>query len=133
MKRPYEGIIFMKPSLSEAELGAVLNKIKNIITEMKGVVTEEKAPEKKKLPYIMRKQREAFYYFIKFDIESMSVEELRGRVKILEEIIKLTFATAVPQKAPPPAAPKPDKPAGEVTVTESGGPEAAPDEEEKKV
>ncbi len=124
MIRPYEGIIFMKPSLSDAELAAVTGKIKNIVADLKGKITDEKAPEKKKLPYIVRKQHEGFYYFMRFDMESTSVADLKNRVKIIEEIIRLTVATAVPVKAPAPAAAKPEKPEEETVVTETAGPEA---------
>jgi len=121
MNRPYEGIVFFKPSLSDAELNAVIGKIKALIADMKGIVKEEKAPEKKKLPYIVRKNREGYYYFIKFEIESTAVSELRNRMKILEEIIKLTVATAVPPPKPAPVAPpKKEKPA------EAGAQAAAP-------
>lgn len=106
MKRPYEGIIFMKPSLSDAELNTVLGKIKGIITEMKGEIKEEKAPEKKKLPYIVRKNKEGYYYFIKFEIESTSVPDLRHRLKIIEDVIKLTIASAVPPPKPVVIAPR---------------------------
>jgi len=120
MNRPYEGIVFLKPTLSDAELNAVLGKIKGLIADMKGVIKEEKAPEKKKLPYIVRKNKEGYYYFVKFEIESTAVSELRGRMKILEEIIKLTIATAVPPPKPVPVAPPKAKP------VEAGAPQAAP-------
>ncbi|HRU39489.1 MAG TPA: 30S ribosomal protein S6 [Candidatus Goldiibacteriota bacterium] len=110
MKRPYEGIIFLKPSLSDAEIAAVIGKIKAILSDMKAEIIEEKTPEKKRLPYIVRKNREGFYYFLKFEVESASVTEIRHRIKILEEIIKLTIASAVPKpKEPVPATAKNEK------------------------
>ena len=111
MNRPYEGIIFMKPSLSEAELNTAMGKIKNIIADMKGVIKEEKAPEKKKLPYIVRKNKEGYYYFVKFEIESTSITDLRNRIKIIEDIIKLTIATAVPPPKPVVVVPRKPRPA----------------------
>jgi ribosomal protein S6 len=113
MNRPYEGIIFMKPTLSEAEIATVITKIKNIAADLKGAITEEKAPEKKKLPYAMHKCKEGFYYFFRFNMESTSIAEMKSRVKIIEDIIRVTVSTAVPQKAPAPAEPKVEKPAAE--------------------
>jgi len=121
MIRPYEGIVFLKPSLSDAELNAVIGKIKALIADMKGVIKEEKAPEKKRMPYIVRKNREGYYYFVKFEIESTSVSDLRSRMKILEEVIKLTIATAVPPPKPVPVAPPKAKPA-----EAAAAPQAAP-------
>lgn len=131
MNRPYEGIVFFKPSLSEAELNTVIGKIKNLVADMKGVIKEEKAPEKKKLPYIVRKNREGFYYFFKFEMESTAVAELRGRTKILEEIIKLTIASAVPPPKPIPAAPKKEKPAEAVPAPAPAPQEPAADSGEQ--
>lgn len=120
MNRPYEGIIFMKPTLSEAEINTVITKIKNIIADLKGSVTDEKAPEKKKLPYAMHKQKEGFYYFFRFGMESTSIAELKSRVKIIEDIIRVTVATAVPQKAAAPAEPKVEKPAAAEAAAPAG-------------
>lgn len=108
MIRPYEGIIFLKPSLSEAEMKTVIAKIKNIIADIKGTITEEKAPEKKKLPYAMGKNLEGFYYFTKFDMESTSIAGLKSRVNLIEEVIRCTISSAVPP--PKPAAPVEAKP-----------------------
>lgn len=115
MNRPYEGIVFMKPTLSEAEISTVITKIKNITADLKGAVTEEKAPEKKKLPYLMQKNHEGFYYFFRFNMESTSIAEMKARVKIIEDIIRVTVSTAVPvpQKPAAPAEPKVEKPAEE--------------------
>lgn len=136
MNRPYEGIVFMKPSLSDAELNTVLGKIRNIITEMKGVIKEEKTPEKKKLPYIVRKNREGYYFFVKFEAESTIIAELRHRLKIIEEIIKLTVASAVPPPRPVVVAPKKDKPAeagaAAPAPASAPAPEAAAGSEEAK-
>jgi small subunit ribosomal protein S6 len=132
MIRPYEGIIFMKPSLSDAELNTCLGKIKNIIADMKGVIKEEKTPEKKKLPYIVRKNREGFYYFVKFEIESTVTDDLRKRLKIIEEVIKLTIAAAVPPPKPAPVEKKKEKPADAAAPAAPAAPEAPAGGEEAK-
>jgi len=53
MRKPYDCIIFLKPTLSEAEQDAIINKVKTYIAEGKGDI-RGKRPEKRRLPFIVK-------------------------------------------------------------------------------
>ena len=94
MKRTYDGIIFLKPTLSEAEVTACVNKIKNLIAEAKGEIVEEKQPGKKRLPFKVKKTREAFHVFMKFSLDASKANEVNAKVRLIEDINRFTLALA---------------------------------------
>ena len=92
MRKPYDCIIFLKPTLSEAEQDAVINKIKTYIAEGKGEITEERRPEKRRLPFIVKKSHEAFRLYMKFSADSLKVNEIKDRIRLIEGINRFTIA-----------------------------------------
>jgi ribosomal protein S6 len=92
MRKTYDCIIFLKPTLSEAEQDAVINKIKTYIAEGKGDITEERRPEKRRLPFIVKKSREAFRLYMKFSADSLKVNEIKDRIRLIEGINRFTIA-----------------------------------------
>ncbi|MCE5299600.1 MAG: 30S ribosomal protein S6 [Spirochaetia bacterium] len=101
MRKSYDCIIFLRPTLSETEMTAVINKIKNYLAEGKGEIIEEKKAEKKRLPFNIKKSREAFNLFMKFTMDSLKVNEFRERVKLIEEVNRITVANlSVTERVP---------------------------------
>ena len=94
MVKMYEAIIFLKPTLSEAETMAVTTKIKTYISEGKGELLEEKKPEKKRLPFIVKKTREGFHCYFKFSADSAVINTIKDRIRLIEGINRLTVANA---------------------------------------
>ena len=92
MRKPYDCIIFLKPTLSEAEQDAIINKVKTYIAEGKGDITEEKRPEKRRLPFIVNKSHEAFRLYMKFTADSLKVNEIKDRIRLIEGINRFTIA-----------------------------------------
>jgi len=114
MAKNYEAVIFMKPTLSEAEIAATVAKAKKAVDDMKGAFIEEKAPEKKKLPYVMKKFRDGFQYFIKFSAEPSAIVAIRDRFKHTEEIIRsmISCEVVIPVVKEEPRKPRAPKPEG---------------------
>lgn len=94
MVKMYEAIIFLKPTLSEAEVAAVITKIKTYISEGKGELLDEKKAEKKRLPFIVKKTRDAFHCYFKFNADSVVVNTIKDRIRLIEGINRLTVANA---------------------------------------
>jgi len=94
MKRMYDGIIFLKPTLSEAEANICINKIKALIADVKGEIVEERQPNKKRLPFVVKKSHEAFYVFMKFGLDASKANELNAKVRLIEDINRFTLAQA---------------------------------------
>ncbi|MEI7640012.1 MAG: 30S ribosomal protein S6 [bacterium] len=101
MEKMYEAVIFIKPTLSEEELIAVLAKVKNFIIENKGVIVEEKVPEKKRLVFEVKKFNDAYYYFMKFTFEPSLVNEYGKRLRMIEEVIRQSVVLFVAPKIKP--------------------------------
>jgi small subunit ribosomal protein S6 len=90
----YDGIIFLKPTLSEAEVNTCINKIKNLIAEAKGEIVEERQPNKKRLPFKVKKTREAYHVFMKFGLDASKANELNAKIRLIEDINRFTLALA---------------------------------------
>jgi ribosomal protein S6 len=76
----------------------IILKIKNILVDLKGNFIEEKQPEKVKLPYKMKKNKDGFYYYMKFDLSPDVVANFRDRIKLIEGIIRITISLIVVRK-----------------------------------
>ncbi|MCX8092616.1 MAG: 30S ribosomal protein S6 [Candidatus Goldbacteria bacterium] len=98
MNRQYEAIIFINPSVSQEEMNTIISKIKNILSDLKGNFIEEKQPEKVKLPYKMKKCKDGFYYYIKFEMSPDLVANFRDRIKLIEGIIRIMISLIVIKK-----------------------------------
>ena len=127
MQKMYEGIIFIRPVLSEEEINKVVEKIKSYITESKGDILEEKPAEKRNLPYEIKKFNDGYHYYVRFTLEAASVASLSEKLRLTEEIIRYMISLAVEgpkeekpeEEAAPPAEPEAGE-AGEKAETAEG-------------
>ena len=92
MERLYEGVIFIKPTLSEQEIGAVTDKIKNTVSDLKGAFISESPAEKKNAPYEMGKFKDVYYYYIRFNMDPSNIDEFKSRLKHTEEVVRYMIA-----------------------------------------
>jgi len=95
MIKQYESIIFINPSLTQEELNTIISKVKNILADLKGNFIEEKQPEKVKLPYKMKKFKDGFYYYIKFEMGTDVIANFRDRIRLIEGIIRITISLII--------------------------------------
>jgi ribosomal protein S6 len=127
--KTYEVVTFLKPTLSEEEIKATIAKVKKSIAESNGEFLEEKAPEKKKLTYFMKKYKDGFQYYAKFKMEEKSVNDCKGKLRVIEEIIRFMISNEVILKFKKPKVRKPKKETTATTTTPTDRP-AAPRREE---
>ena len=84
----YELALVVSAKIEDDARTATVEKAKEYITRAGGTVTEVEEWGKKKLAYDVQKMSEAFYYFIQFDGDSTTPNELESRVRIMEPVIR---------------------------------------------
>ncbi len=84
----YELAVVLSAKLEDDERAAAIEKIKAYIVRFGGTVTNVDEWGKKKLSYEIQKMKEAFYYFIQFEGNSDTPNELENRVRIMEPVIR---------------------------------------------
>lgn len=84
----YELAVVLSAKLEEDERAAAIEKIQGYITRFGGTVTNIDEWGKKKLAYEIQKMKEAFYYFIQFDGNPDTPNELESHVRIMEPVIR---------------------------------------------
>ena len=84
----YELAVVLNVKLEDEERAAAIEKITNYITRFGGTVTNIDEWGKKRLAYEIQKVKEGFYYFIQFDGDSTTPNELESRVRIMEPVIR---------------------------------------------
>lgn len=84
----YELAVVLNVKLEDEERAAAIEKITNYITRFGGTVTNIDEWGKKRLAYEIQKMKEGFYYFIQFDGDSTTPNELESRIRIMESVIR---------------------------------------------
>ena len=84
----YELAVVLSMKLEDEERAAAIEKITNYITRFGGTVTNIDEWGKKRLAYEIQKMKEGFYYFIQFDGDSTTPNELESRIRIMEPVIR---------------------------------------------
>ena len=86
--KAYEVLYIVKPTLDDEAREAVLDSIKNIITEAKGEVGEIDVWGSRKLAYPIEKFRDGVYTLVHFKADVEFPKELDRRLKISEDVIR---------------------------------------------
>lgn len=86
--RAYETFFILKSSLSDDEVTAIVDKIKGVIAEEGGEVVAVDNWGKKKLAYVVQKERKGIYIVIHFKGPGKSIFEIERNYRITEAIIK---------------------------------------------
>lgn len=84
----YELAVVLSAKIEDEERNAALEKVKEYIARFGGTVTGVDDWGKKKLAYEIRKMKEAYYYFIKFEAESTCPAEVESHIRIMEPVIR---------------------------------------------
>lgn len=84
----YELAVVLSAKLEDEERAAAIEKIKEYITRFGGTVTNIDEWGKKRLAYEIQKMKEGFYYFLQFDGNSETPNELEARIRIMEPVIR---------------------------------------------
>lgn len=86
--RTYELVLIFHPELDENALNDALEKVKGWIMASNGTVTKVDNWGKKRLAYIIRKQREGQYFLLTIDIAPAFTSELDRNLRFHEPVIR---------------------------------------------
>ena len=84
----YELALVVSAKIEDDARTATVEKAKEYITRVGGVVTEVEEWGKKKLAYEIQKQSEGFYYFIQFEAESNVPASVEQDVRIMDTVLR---------------------------------------------
>jgi small subunit ribosomal protein S6 len=92
--RKYELVCIFHPDLDEAAMTAAVEKIKGWITEFGGTVDKMDLWGRRKLAYIIRKQKEGQYVLFNVTLPPEATAPLDQNLRFLEVVIRY-MVTAV--------------------------------------
>lgn len=84
----YELALVVNAKIEDDARVATVEKAKEYVTKFGGNITNVEEWGKKKLAYEIQHMKEGFYYFIQFDGDSTTPNELESRVRIMEPVIR---------------------------------------------
>ena len=89
MTSTYELALVLNGKLEDDARADALEKVQNYITRFGGSVVNVDDWGKKRFAYDINKQKEGFYYFIKFQSEDNNCpNELEANVRIMESVVR---------------------------------------------
>ena len=84
----YELALVVSAKIEDDARTATVEKAKEYITRVGGVVTDVEEWGKKRLAYEIQKQSEGFYYFIQFEAESNVPASVEQDVRIMDNVLR---------------------------------------------
>ena len=84
----YELALVVNAKIEDEARVATVDKVKGIIEQFGGTITNVDEWGKKRLAYEIQKMKEGFYYFIQFDSDANTPAEVEQRVRIMESVIR---------------------------------------------
>ena len=89
MTSTYELALVLNGKLEDDARAEALEKVQNYITRFGGSIVNVDDWGKKRFAYDINKQKEGFYYFIKFQSEDNNCpNELEAKVRIMESVVR---------------------------------------------
>ena len=111
--REYESIFVLNPDVSDAQVDAEVDKIREFVSSKKGEITEVQKWGRRKLAYEIGKNREGNYTLIRFQSDSMVPQELERRYRLNENMIRfltvLYEKPSIPEERPEPRSDEDDE------------------------
>lgn len=86
--RDYELVVIISPGVSEEDLPATLEKVKQLITSRGGSVTEVRQWGRRRLAYPIRRFAEGNYVQTQFQMEPGLTKELEASLQLSEDILR---------------------------------------------
>ena len=99
----YEVVFIVQPEMEEEPRNALVNKITQTISDLKGTVQKVDPWGKRRLAYPIKKFREGFYVLVQMEMPTSAVRSLERAIKLMEDIIRHLIVrrdqvAAAPQK-----------------------------------
>ena len=84
----YELTLVVNAKIEDEARNATVEAVKELIARFGGTITNIEETGKKRLAYEIQKMKEGYYYFIQFDAESTTPNEIEQRLRIMENVIR---------------------------------------------
>ncbi len=94
--KKYELTCIINGELSEAELEAIVKKIKGFVAEEEGNIEKELTPQKRGLKYPIHKKSDSFLFSADFLLSPEKIENLNKKLKTESQILR--FMTSKKKK-----------------------------------
>jgi small subunit ribosomal protein S6 len=98
MPKSYELTILASTDTAEEDLKTLLEGIKNLISQEKGVLEKETNPVKQKLGYAIKEKTEAFLVNLTFTLSPEGLKNLEKELKEKKEILRYIIVIKKPIK-----------------------------------
>lgn len=87
-ERLYEILFIADPNLGEDAVTALTTQVQGFVEREGGKIQKVENWGKKRLAYLVRKQREGTYVLIVADAEAKAVKEIERRMRVLDGVLK---------------------------------------------
>ena len=85
----YELALVVNAKIEDEARVATVDKVKSIIEQFGGTITNVDEWGKKRLAYEVQKMKEAFYYFVQFETEDANCpNSVEKQLRIMENVIR---------------------------------------------
>lgn len=84
----YEAMLIFQPSLTEEQLTQEISAISEKIAKDEGRVEDVQNLGKKRLNFIIKKQREGFYQLINFEAKPSLIKVLKNGFRLNEAVLR---------------------------------------------
>lgn len=99
----YELVFIVQPDLEEEPRNALIGKVTQTISDLKGQVIKLDPWGKRRLAYPIKKHHEGFYVVVQMELPTSAERSLERAVKLMEDIIRYLV---VRKDIAPPAEPQ---------------------------
>jgi len=86
--RKYELVCIVQPDLDETAFKEAVETVKGWVTDAGGKVDKEDVWGKRKLAYLIRKQREGQYVLLTLTMSPDATKELERKIRFLEPVMR---------------------------------------------
>ena len=84
----YELALVVSTKIEDEAKNATVEAAKDLVTRFGGNITNVIDGGRKRLAYEIQKMNEGYYYFIQFDAEPTTPNEIEQRVRIMDNVIR---------------------------------------------
>ena len=84
----YELALVVSAKIDDEARAAVVEKAKDYISRVNGVIGEVEEWGKKRLAYEIQKMHEGYFYFIPFEAEGTAPAEIESHVRIMDNVLR---------------------------------------------
>lgn len=108
--KEYEISYLLTPDIPENKIDSEVIEFKNIITENGGDIVQMNPPEKKRLAYPIRKQNQAYFGIVYFNIDKDGLDKIKKTLALYKKILRFLILSKVIKSHPADDHPKDEKP-----------------------